>query len=63
MQSFLKKDNFASKFAKVKEIVKICIIRMKKVNLVKVRIEKEMWTQKNVEEWKLLCFQWSVQFS
>jgi len=30
LQSFLKKDNFTSKFAKGKENVKLCIVRIEK---------------------------------
>jgi hypothetical protein len=47
LQRFLEKDNFVNKFAKAKEIVRICIIRVggkneKNVKQGKVKIEKEM---------------------
>ncbi len=66
MQSFLEKDNFVNKLAKAKEIVRICIIRIgkkrKNVKQSKVRIEKEMCTQKSLENENYFAFNGMFNF-
>jgi hypothetical protein len=57
----LEKDNFVNKFAKAKEIVKICIIRVGKKNEKyvkqgKVKIEKKNVNTKKFRKMKIILF-------